>query len=89
LYMLGFVLDFIKLYLFVKLMKPMLNFLLRCFIVKERWSATTGISLMYMCFILKNMGKAERHNNGVYVKGSISIEFKVDYHEKLKEVIEL
>jgi len=35
------------------------------------------------------MGKAERHNNGVYVKRSTSIEFKVDYYEKLKEVIEL
>jgi hypothetical protein len=44
---------------------------------------------MDMCSILKNMGRVERHNNGVGVKGSTSNEFKVDYYGRLEEVIEL
>jgi hypothetical protein len=42
-----------------------------------------------ICLILKNMGRVERHNNRVCVKGSTSNEFKVDYYEKLEDVIEL
>ena len=35
------------------------------------------------------MGMVERHNNRLYVKGSNSNEFEVDYYGKLEEVIEL
>jgi len=44
---------------------------------------------MDICFILKNMGRVQRHNSGVSVKGSTSNKFKVDYYGKLEEVIEL
>jgi len=45
---------------------------------------------MDMCFILKNMGRVERHILVEFVlKGSTSNEFEVDYYEKLEEVIEL
>jgi hypothetical protein len=35
------------------------------------------------------MGRVERDNSGVGVKGSTSNKFKVDYYGKLEEVIEL
>jgi hypothetical protein len=35
------------------------------------------------------MGRVERHNNGICVKGSTSSKFEVDYYGKLKEAIEL
>jgi len=44
---------------------------------------------MDTCFILKNMGIVERHNNEVCAKGLTSSEFKVDYYGKLEKVIEL
>jgi hypothetical protein len=40
-------------------------------------------------FILKNIGRTERYNNKICVKGSTSNKFKVDYYGKLKEIIEL
>jgi len=42
---------------------------------------------MDMCFILKNTGMEERHNNGVSVKGSTCSEFEVDYYGKLQKVV--
>jgi hypothetical protein len=36
-----------------------------------------------MCFILESKVRVERHNIEVYVMGSISIEFKIDYYGKL------
>jgi len=39
--------------------------------------------------ILKNIGRTERYNNKIYVKGLTSNKFKVDYYGKLKEIIEL
>jgi len=53
------------------------------------WSFTTDISSMDMCFILKNMGRVERHNSRLCVKGLTSNKFEVDYYEKLEEVSEL
>ena len=41
---------------------------------------------MSTSFILKNMGKVERYNNGVCIKGLTFSEFEVDYYEKLEEV---
>ncbi|KAL9366735.1 hypothetical protein Peur_037934 [Populus x canadensis] len=34
------------------------------------------------------MGRVERHNSGVSVKGSTSNKFKVDYYGKLEELVE-
>jgi hypothetical protein len=52
-------------------------------------SATMSIFSNDTCFMLKNIGKVEIHNNGVCVKRSTSSKFKVDYYGKLKEIIEL
>jgi hypothetical protein len=41
-------------------------------------------------FHIEEYGRGRKtYNNGVYVKGSTSNEFEVDYYEKLKELIEL
>jgi hypothetical protein len=40
-------------------------------------------------FHLREYGQGRRHNSGVCVKGLTSNEFKVNYYEKLKDVIEL
>jgi len=44
---------------------------------------------MSTSFILNNMGRVERYNNGVCIKGLTFSEYEVDYYEKLEKVIEL
>jgi hypothetical protein len=43
----------------------------------------------YVCHTEEYWQCRKTYNNGVYVKGSTSSEFEVDYYRKLKEIIEL
>jgi len=57
-------------------------------ILKERFSIITGISLMNIFLYIKEYGGGmNTYNNEVYINGSTFNEFEFDYYGKLEDVI--
>ena len=52
-------------------------------VLKQKYNVIISIYSIDMSFILESKVRVERHNIEVYVMGSISIEFKIDYYVKL------